>query len=116
MQEPQKPKQQRDWVGDMEVAGGDLLATVKRLIEQGNVRRLIIRSANNELLMQAPLTPALAVVALATIMAPMLVALGAITALIARIKIEIALVEADDDAQIIDMPGDDRDDTGSPQE
>ena len=96
---PQKPKSQRDWVEVMEVAGGELVERVKELVAEGNVRRLIIRSASNEVLLEVPLTPAVVVGGVATVFNPVLAALGALAALIARLKIEIVRVEATDETQ-----------------
>ena len=105
---PEKPKNQRDWVEEMEVAGNELVERVKSLVADGNVRRLIIRNANNDVLMEVPLTPAVVVGGVAVVASPMLAALGALAALIARIKIEIVRVETiDEDAETIEISGDD---------
>ena len=106
--EPRKPKQQRDWVEEMEVAGGDLVERVKGLVAEGNVRRLIIRNSNDEVLIEVPLTPAVVVGGVATVFNPVLAALGTLAALIARLKIEIVRVEdIDQDAETIEISGDD---------
>ncbi len=106
--QPEKPKNQRDWVEEMEVAGNELVERVKSLVAEGNVRRLIIRNANDEVLMEVPLTPAVVVGGVATVVSPVLAALGALAALIARLKIEIVRVETiDDDAETIEISGDD---------
>ncbi len=106
--EPRKPKQQRDWVEEMEVAGGDLVERVKGLVAEGNVRRLIIRNSNDEVLIEVPLTPAVVVCGVATIFNPVLAALGTLAALIARLKIEIVRVEdIDKDAETIEISVDD---------
>ncbi len=103
---PEKPKNQRDWVEEMEVAGNELVERVKSLVAEGNVRRLIIRNANDEVLMEVPLTPAVVVGGVATVVSPVLAALGALAALIARLKIEIVRVETiDDDAETIEISG-----------
>ena len=92
----------------MEVAGNELVERVKSLVAEGNVRRLIIRNANDEVLMEVPLTPAVVVGGVATVVSPVLAALGALAALIARLKIEIVRVETiDDDAETIEISGDD---------
>jgi hypothetical protein len=106
--EPEKPKNQRDWVEEMEVTGHELVDRVKSLVAEGNVRRLIIRNANGEVLIEVPLTPAVFVGGVATIINPVLAALGALAALIARLKIEIVRVETiDEDAETIEISGDD---------
>ena len=104
-----KSKVQRDWIEDMEAAGGDLVRRVKQLVAQGNARRLIIRSSNREVLLEVPLTPALVIGGVAIAFNPMLAALGALAAMIARLKLEIVRVETVDDGdapQIIEQPDD----------
>ena len=107
-----KPRVQRDWIDEFEIAGGELVDRAKQLVAQGNARRLIIRSSNREVLLEAPLTPALVIGGVAIAFNPMLAALGALAAMIARLKLEIVRVEtADDDAalQSTDLPDDDDD-------
>lgn len=107
--EPNKNKNERpDWVEEIEVAGSDLVDRVKDLVKEGNVRRLIIRNANNEVLIEVPLTPAVVVGGVATIINPILAALGALAALIAKLKIEVVRVdEIDEDVETIDISSDD---------
>lgn len=106
--EAEKPKNQRDWVEEMEVAGHELVDRVKALVAQGNVRRLIIRNADDEVLIEVPLTPAVLVGGVATVVSPVLAALGALAALIAKLKIEIVRVETvDEDARTIEISPDD---------
>ena len=106
--QPEKPNNQRDWVEEMEVAGHELVDRVKSLVAEGNVRRLIIRNANGDVLIEVPLTPAVVVGGVATIINPVLAALGALAALIARLKIEIVRVETSDhDVDTIEISGDD---------
>ena len=108
-QEPNKNKnEERDWVEEIEVAGSDLVDRVKELVEEGNVRRLIIRNANNDVLIEVPLTPAVVVGGVATVINPILAALGALAALIAKLKIEIVRVETiDENAETIEISEED---------
>ena len=97
-QEPNKNKNDKpDWIEEVEVAGSDLVDRVKELVEEGNVRRLIIRNANNDVLLEVPLTPAVVVGGVATIISPILAALGALAALIARVKIEVVRIDTNED-------------------
>ena len=107
-QEPQKEKNdKRDWQEEIEVAGNELVDRVKDLVREGNVRRLIIRNANNEVLIEVPLTPAVVVGGVATIMAPLAAALGAFAALIAKVKIEVVRIdEVNDDTETIEISSD----------
>lgn len=82
-------KKERTWVEEIEIAGSELVDRVKELIAEGNVRRLIIRKPSGEILMEVPLTVGVAVGGAMTIFAPLLVALGAMAALLAKVKVEI---------------------------
>ena len=60
----------------IEIAASDLVERTKELIEEGNVRRLIIRNQDDEVLMEVPLTAGVVVGGAVTIVAPVLAALG----------------------------------------
>jgi len=66
------------------VSGEELLGHVKRLVHEGNVRRIRIRQGSN-LVAEFPLT----VGVVGTVGAPALAALGAIAALLTRCSIEV---------------------------
>lgn len=85
--EPEKRK--NDWVEEIEVTGNELVDRVKELIQQGNIRRLIIRRGDGSVLMEVPLTGAVAVGGALTLFNPILAGLGAMAALIAKLKIEV---------------------------
>jgi len=81
------------------IAGNQLVEYVKNAIAAGNVRRLIIRKPNDEVLLEFPLTAGVAVGGVLTAMAPVLAALGAMAALLTQVKVEIVRKEdSDDDA------------------
>jgi len=82
-------KEERTWTEEIEIDGGELVNRVKELIEEGNVRRLVIRKPNDEILLEVPLTAGVAVGGVVTIFAPVLAALGAMAALLAKVKIQI---------------------------
>ena len=103
----EKPKNDMDmdgFVEEIQVRGSDLVERVKELMEQGNIRRLIIRRSNGEELMQVPLTASVIAGGAMVVFAPMLAALGAMAALLAEVKIEIVreIPSADDDTIIDD--------------
>ncbi|MBA7517757.1 hypothetical protein ES705_09811 [subsurface metagenome] len=86
-------KEERTWVEEIEIAGSELVDRVKELIAEGNVRRLIIRKPDGDLLLEVPLTAGVAVGSVVTIFAPVLVALGAMAALLTRVKVEIVRIK-----------------------
>ncbi|MBK1724962.1 DUF4342 domain-containing protein [Thiocystis violacea] len=79
----------RDLHDDISVTGWALLDKVKELIQQGNVRRLIVRRPSGKVLADIPLTAGVGVAGVLTLLMPMLVALGAMAALVAQFRLEI---------------------------
>ena len=73
----------------IEIAASELVERTKELIEEGNVRRLIIRNQDDEVLVEVPLTAGVAVGGVVTLIAPVLAALGAMAALLTHVKVEV---------------------------
>lgn len=67
------------------VSGEDLLKTVKKIIAEGNARRIIIRNEKGENLVEFPLT----IGAVGALIAPLLAAVGAIAALVTNCTIVV---------------------------
>ena len=82
---------------EIEVAVDGLTERVKELIKEGNVRRLIIRKDNGDILLEIPLTAGVAVGSVLTIMWPVLTALVAMTGLLSRVKIQVIRSGDNDD-------------------
>ena len=89
-------KQERSWTEEIKVTGSELVDRIKELMEEGNVRRLIIRKPDGQSLLEVPLTAGVAVGGVVTIMAPVLAALGALAALIAEFKVEVVREDDED--------------------
>jgi hypothetical protein len=81
--------QERTWTEVIEVYACDLVERVKGLVKAGNVRRLIIRNPNDHVLLEIPLTAGVAVGSVVTLISPVLAALGAMAALLTKVKIEV---------------------------
>jgi Domain of unknown function (DUF4342) len=90
---------ERTWTENIEIAGSELVDRTKELIAEGNVRRLIIRTPDDEKLLEVPLTAGVVVGGAFTLLAPVLAALGAMAALLARVKVEIVRSEQKDGGQ-----------------
>jgi hypothetical protein len=90
--------QERTWVEEIEIAGSELVERVKELIQEGNVRRLIIRRSDGTTLMEIPLTAGVVAGGVVTVFAPLLAALGALAALVAEVKLEIVRVDQGDES------------------
>ncbi len=71
------------------LAGSDLVDYVKGLLAAGHIRRLIIRKPDGAILLEVPLSAGIAVGGILTLIAPILTALGAIAALVAKVQVEI---------------------------
>jgi len=80
----------QDFVEEVQVLGRDLVDKVKSLIHEGNVRRIIVRDEHGNTFVEIPVT----VAAVGAVLAPVLAALGAISALVA--KFTIVVVRAGD--------------------
>jgi hypothetical protein len=80
----------QDFVEEVQVLGRDLVDKVKSLIREGNVRRIIVRDEHGNTFVEIPVT----VAAVGAVLAPVLAALGAISALVA--KFTVVIVRAED--------------------
>ena len=90
-------KQEQLVTENVTLSGNQLVEYVKNLIAAGNVRRLIIRKPDNEVMMEIPLTARIAVGGALTAMAPVLAALGSMAALLTQVKVEIVRTDQSDD-------------------
>jgi hypothetical protein len=73
----------------VEVKGDDLLAKVKEIVHEGNVRRITITDKEGHRLMEIPLT----VGVVGVVLLPVFAAVGALAALVAECTIEVQRVE-----------------------
>ncbi len=73
----------------IEVAAGQLMATIKSLTSDASVRRVIIRNAEGRQLVSFPLTVGIAGGAVALLMAPVLSAVAVLGGAAAKLKVEI---------------------------
>jgi Domain of unknown function (DUF4342) len=74
---------------EFKVSGESLLAEVRVLINEGNVRRVFLKNDEGETFLEIPLTAGLAVTALTAALAPILVAVGAVAALLTQVTIGV---------------------------
>lgn len=74
---------------ELEVMGSQLVDRVKELIEQGNVRRLIIRDQNSRTLLEIPLTVGVVAGGALAVFWPLLAGLAVVGGIVARLKIEV---------------------------
>ncbi|MCA9882807.1 MAG: DUF4342 domain-containing protein [Anaerolineae bacterium] len=87
------------WVEELEVSGKEVVEKVRELVQQGNVRRVIVRKKNGEELVELPLTPTVVGAGVLTVFAGPLMLLGAAAALLAELRIEVVReVDTEDDS------------------
>src|SRR5713226_41797 len=74
-----------DFVEEVQVLGRDLVDKVKSLIHEGNVNRIIIKDDKGNTFVEIPVT----VAAVGAVLSPVLAAIGAISAMVAKFKIVV---------------------------
>ena len=95
-EEHHSDQNKRTWYEEFTVSGNELLDQVKKLIAEGNVRRVFIKNAEGHTLLEIPLTVGVAITAVTAAFAPILVAVGAIAALLTSATIGVEREEPDD--------------------
>jgi hypothetical protein len=75
----------QDFVEELQVLGRDLVEKVRSLIHEGNVQRIIIKDEHGHTFVEIPVT----VAAVGVVLAPVLAAVGAISALVAKFTIVV---------------------------
>ena len=73
----------------IEVRGEELLAQIKELVHEGNIRRLSVLNEEGERIIEIPVT----VGVVGALLLPSLAAIGAIAAIVTKCTIEIERVE-----------------------
>ncbi|MEA5155537.1 DUF4342 domain-containing protein [Raineyella sp.] len=79
----------RTFIEQIEVAGDQLVLTVKKLYADADARRVIVRNAEGRELLSVPLTIGLAGGALTVFTAPVLAAVAAIGGTLAKVRLDI---------------------------
>jgi hypothetical protein len=79
---------ERTWRETIKIESDQLVNKVKELIQEGNVRRIVIKHGDHTIA-EFPLTAGV----VAAVFAPILAAVGAIAALVTDCKIEVERVE-----------------------
>jgi hypothetical protein len=74
---------------EFSVNGEELLARIKALLHEGNIRRIIIRDKQGRTFMEIPLTVGVAGV----LLAPTLAAVGALAALVTEAQVVVEKTE-----------------------
>lgn len=80
---------------EFKVSGDNLLTKVREVIHEGNVRRVFIKNEDGATLLEIPLTAGLAVTVITAAFSPVLVAVGAIAALLTQVTVGVERRAAD---------------------
>ncbi len=80
---------ERTWWETVKTEGGDLLGRLKKILHEGNVRRIVIKQGTRSVA-EFPLTAGV----VGAVVAPVLAAVGAIAALLSDCTIEVERVES----------------------
>lgn len=86
---PNEPQKKRTWTQEIEVAGDKLLAEVKRLAAEGQVKRIRITEPDGDLVIEIPMTLGAIAGGAVVIAAPLLAVIGAVAAFVTKVKIEV---------------------------
>lgn len=78
---------------EIEVAGSQLVDEINRLVAEGNVRKLQIRSQQGDVFLNIPLTAGALGGGVVVLAAPWIAVIAAIAGAVARVKVEIVRAE-----------------------
>lgn len=93
---PFSAKKGKEFVEQIEVAGDQLVSKVKELLAEGSARRLVIHSEDGKELFSLPMNVGVAGAGIVTLAAPLLAAVGAVAALVTKVRIDIVRTGDDD--------------------
>ena len=89
--EPQqrRPHHERTWTEEIEVTGEQLVATVKKLAAEGQVRRIRLTEPDGDIVLDMPLTIGAIAGGAIMLAAPLLAIIGALAVFVTKVKLEI---------------------------
>lgn len=88
-QEPEAKTEEKANVEEFSINGDALVAKVKELIHQGNIRRIILKNEEGGTLIEIPLTVGVVGGVISAALFPVLAAVGVIGAMVAHLTIVI---------------------------
>lgn len=91
-------QEQRTWTEELEVAAEELIQTVRRLFKEGNVRRIVIRQADGEVLLNIPFTVGAFIGGVIVLSAPVLSVLILLAGSLAKFKLQVIRVNDENQA------------------
>lgn len=91
--------EKRTIVESVEVAGNQVVDEVKRLVHEGNVRRIKLADKDGDFSLELPVTVGVLAGGALALTAPWLAVLGVVAALIARVQIEVEREEDEEPSE-----------------
>jgi hypothetical protein len=86
---PDRAKPHVSWTEHIEVAGEDLVASVKRLAAEGKVSRIRLVEPDGDIVLEMPLTIGAIADSAVVLAAPVLAVIGALAAFVTKVKLEV---------------------------
>jgi hypothetical protein len=80
-------------VEEFVLSGDDLVAKIKELLHEGDIRRVSLQTEDGRTLIEVPLTIGMAGAMAGAILAPAWAAIGTIAALVAKLRLVVERVE-----------------------
>jgi len=78
---------------EFRVDGDKVVSKIKEIVNEGNVRRIILKSEDGKTLLEVPLTIGVGVVGVTALVAPALAAIGALAAIVTKVSIVVERVD-----------------------
>jgi len=85
----------RDWIEEIRVRGSEAVDRIKELVSEGNIRKVVLKKEDGEVLFELPLTAGVLAGGAITLVAPVIAAIGAAAAFLAHVKLEVHRSEDD---------------------
>ncbi len=92
----------KSFTEEIEVTGQQLLETINRLIAEGNVRKLNIKSESGDVFLSVPLTGGAVAGGILVLGAPWLALIAGVAGVLAHVKIEVVRSEPPAGAKVED--------------
>lgn len=93
----------RTFTERIEVAGSEAVATIKKLVADGDVRRIIIRDQQGKQLLAVPMNAGVAAGGIAVLASPTVAAITALVAVLAKVRLEVERTDVNPGGPVVDV-------------
>lgn len=80
---------------EFKISGDEVVAKVKELIHEGNIRRISLQTVEGKTLIEVPLSLGVVGAAVVTMVAPVLAAIGALAAIVTKLRLKVERIESE---------------------